>query len=94
MLAAALHAGFFAFGSEFSFPGRSLEERALLNLELGGPAREPSGEDTGGRIVLELSRDPLTVGKRAVKTVRQRGVPQQAGAEARCSLQARRERCL
>ena len=76
MLAAALHAGFFVFGSEFELPRRPLEERGLTNLELGGPEIEPQGEDPGGRIVLDLSPgadDRLVVGKRSIKTVRRAG---------------------
>jgi hypothetical protein len=34
MLAAALHAGFFVFASEFSMPGRPLEQRGMINLEV------------------------------------------------------------
>ena len=34
MLAAALHAGFFVFASEFSMPGRPLEQRGIINLEV------------------------------------------------------------
>ena len=34
LLAAALHAGFFVFASEFSFPGRPLEQRGVINLEV------------------------------------------------------------
>ena len=37
MLAAAIHAGFFCFASEFRMKGRRLEARGLLNLELAGP---------------------------------------------------------
>jgi hypothetical protein len=70
-----VHAGFFCFGSPYELPGRAAQDRGLLNLELGGPARDPSGEDPGGRIVLDLSGgEPaggrLTVGKRAAKSVR------------------------
>eukprot|EP01051_Picozoa_sp_SAG22_P001965 SAG22_NODE_83_length_21704_cov_58.556584_8_plen_490_part_00 len=72
LLAAAVWAGFFCFGSPYELPGRNELDRGLLNLELGGPAREPSGEDPGGRIVLDLSSgcEQLVVGKRATKSVR------------------------
>jgi hypothetical protein len=76
VVSAAVRAGFFVFGSEFKLARRALEDRALLNLELGGPAREPSGEDVGGRIVLDLaagSDQHLVVGKRSIKTVRSVG---------------------
>jgi hypothetical protein len=84
LLAAALHAGFFAFGSEFRCPGRGLAERGLLNLELGGPEREPRGEEVGGRIVLDLSAGSTQrprVGKRAAASVRP-AAAQAAGAAA------------
>ena len=58
MLAAAIHAGFFCFASEFRMKGRRLEARGLLNLELAGPNLEPSGEVPGGRIVLDLTPPP------------------------------------
>lgn len=72
MLSAALRAGFFCFGSEFHMPGRPIEERGLLNLELAGPAIEPCGDEIGGRLVLDLtpgSGQSLVVGKRSIKTV-------------------------
>ena len=75
-LAVALRAGFFCFGSEFSLPGgQPIQERGMLNLELAGPALEPSGEEAGGRIVLDLapgSGQSLVVGKRSIKTVREK----------------------
>ena len=72
MLAAALHAGFFPFASEFAFPGRPLAARGLLNLELGGPEIDRVHDDPGGRLVLDLSpaADRLTLGKRSMKKVR------------------------
>ena len=70
MLAASLFAGFFVFGSEFNMPGRPLEERGLMNLELGGPGREPEGEDPGGRIVLDL-----TAGARRAASMAASGTP-------------------
>ena len=73
MLAAALFAGFFPFASEFAFPGRPLQERGLINLELGGPEVDRHESDPGGRLVLDLSdgsTDRLVVGKRCIKTVR------------------------
>ena len=73
MLAAALFAGFFPFASEFAFPGRPLQERGLINLELGGPEVDRREGDPGGRLVLDLSdgsTDRLVVGKRCIKTVR------------------------
>ena len=71
MLAVALFAGFFPFASEFAFPGRRLEERGLLNLELGGPEVDVREGDPGGRLVLELSpasSDRLIIGKRSLKS--------------------------
>jgi Leu/Phe-tRNA-protein transferase len=73
MLAAALFAGFFPFASEFAFPGRPLQERGLLNLELAGPEIDWQEGDAGGRLVLDLSEsstDRLMLGKRSIKTVR------------------------
>ena len=70
MLAAASFAGFFTFASEFRFPGRPLEHRGLLNLELGGPEVTRQDGDPGGRLVLDLSpgsADRLVIGKRSLK---------------------------
>ena len=70
MLAASMWAGFFPFASEFRFPGRPLEQRGLLNLELGGPEIDRVDGDPGGRVVLDLSpesADRLAVGKRSLK---------------------------
>ena len=70
-LAAAVHAGFFCFGSEIQCPGQPLEDRCLLNLEICARHREPRGEDTGGRIVLDLSSGArMHVGAKSFKTVR------------------------
>ena len=73
MLAASLYAGLFAFGSEFAMPGWPLEQRGMLNLELGGPEREPTEEDPGGRIILDMLSDSLLISKRTIKTVRAKG---------------------
>jgi hypothetical protein len=70
MLAASLYAGLFAFGSEFAMPGWPLEQCGMLNLELGGPEREPTEENPGGRIILDMLSDSLLISKRAIKTVR------------------------
>mmetsp|Transcript_18129 Transcript_18129/g.26264 ORF Transcript_18129/g.26264 Transcript_18129/m.26264 type:complete len:413 (-) Transcript_18129:98-1336(-) len=55
-VAHAVFAGFFPFGSEIEcFPGKSLESRCLLNLELGGKGRLATTayhNDGGGRVVL------------------------------------------
>ena len=82
MLAAAIHAGFFCFASEFRMKGRRLEARGLLNLELAGPNLEPSGEVPGGRIVLDLTptaTSRLVVGKRSIKTIRPLGASSSDG---------------
>ena len=71
LLAAAVFAGFFPFASEYSFPGRPLAERGLLNLELGGPECDVRDGDPGGRLILDLapgSTERLSVGKRSVKS--------------------------
>ena len=76
-VARAVYAGFFPFASEVECAEdeQPLEERCLLNLELGGEYREPSGEhaDMGGRIVLRRRPDgafPLKVGKKTIKMLR------------------------
>ena len=82
MLAAAIHAGFFCFASEFRMKGRRLEARGLLNLELAGPNLEPTGEIPGGRIVLDLTPaaiSRLVVGKRSIKTIRPLGASSSDG---------------
>ena len=95
LLAAALRAGFFAFGSEFEYPGRGLADRGLLNLELAGPEREPQGEEVGGRIVLDLSEGSsqrLIVGKRAAATVRPATGASGSGFRYRLSVNSAFER--
>eukprot|EP00041_Stephanoeca_diplocostata_P017965 m.372384 g.372384 ORF g.372384 m.372384 type:complete len:549 (-) comp20873_c0_seq1:30-1676(-) len=60
----AVYAGFFLFGSEFEFPGKSLADRSFLNMELtmGASAEE-------GRIVLCGGRS-LAVGKKFSRAFR------------------------
>ena len=76
MLAAACYAGFFCFASEFAYPGRPLEQRGLLNLELAGPEVDRQEGDPGGRLILDLSSgstDRLILGKRSIKSVQRAG---------------------
>jgi hypothetical protein len=72
-LAAALWAGFFVFGSEYSFVARPLEERGLMNFELAGPeVKRDDAVDPSGRLILDLSpgsAQRLALGKRSVRTV-------------------------
>lgn len=78
-VARAVFAGFFPFASEIEhFPGRCLEDRCLLNLELGGKGRTPTASgDSGGRIVLAPNEEtqgtallPLRVGKKTLRALR------------------------
>lgn len=66
----AIFAGLFPFASEVEhFPGKPLEERCLLNLELGGAGRERDASrvnDCGGRVVLVAEEPSVSAGAATV----------------------------
>jgi len=68
ILSSAIVAGFFCFGTDFKWPGKALQSRGLLSIELAGEFREPRGEEPGGRVILHRLED-LVVGRKTVRAV-------------------------
>ena len=76
MLAAALHAGLFPFATAVACPGRPLEARGLLNLELSGPEVSRQDGDPGGRNAMTQLGPPASrLPHRAIPPARAAVIP-------------------